>query len=96
MNLRPTNIYYVLEMNYLECRVLSVERRHCVNSTTERNLEQEFREHLQPFISRNGDPRFEEKALKALRFLMASGEELTGELAGWAGGLVYFVANRDR
>ena len=42
------------------------------------------------------DAKLQEKVKKAGRFLMVSGEALKGDPRGWAAGLVYWMANRDR
>ena len=54
------------------------------------------RGYLEHFFSRHPNPALQKRALKALRLLTACDEQLRGKPAGWAAGLVYAVANRDR
>jgi len=54
------------------------------------------RGYLEQFFNRHPDAALQKRALKAMRLLTACDEPLTGKLAGWAAGIVYAVANRDR
>jgi len=51
---------------------------------------------LNHFFDTYPDDKMRGRALKALRFLMASDDRLEGNPAGWAGGIVYALANRER
>lgn len=48
------------------------------------------------FYQRHGNVAMRAVALKVLRMLEGSDPNLRGNSSGWAGGIVYFVANRDR
>ena len=63
---------------------------------TDRNLEPECEGLLNRFFDTYRNDALRKRALKALRFLMACDMPLGGRPAGWAGGIVYFVANRDQ
>ena len=51
---------------------------------------------LDHFFGRHPNAALQKRALKALRLLMACDEPLLGKPSGWAAGIVYAVANRDR
>ena len=65
-------------------------------SETESRIRQECREHLDRFFASYRDPAMQKIAMKALRFLAASDEPMGGKPEGWAAGIVYALANRDR
>ena len=48
------------------------------------------------FFAVHGDVALQERALKAMRFLTVSDKVLAGKPAGWAAGIIYALANRDR
>ena len=52
--------------------------------------------YLDHFFSRHPDEALRKRALKAQRLLMAVDEQLVGKPAGWAAGIIYAAANRDR
>jgi len=54
------------------------------------------RELLERFFADHPDAALHKRVLKALRFLAAGDKPLAGKPAGWAGGIIYAVANRDR
>jgi len=54
------------------------------------------RESLERFFSRHADVAMEKRAIKALRLLAGCGKPLTGKPEGWAAGIIYDLANRDR
>ena len=54
------------------------------------------REHLDRFFANYGDVKMQKAAMKALRFLAADDEPMRGKPEGWAAGIVYALANRDR
>ena len=54
------------------------------------------RDCLELFFADHPDATLRKRALKALRLLAACDEPLAGKPAGWAAGIVYAVANRDR
>jgi hypothetical protein len=51
---------------------------------------------LEHFFDRYPDAALQKRALKALRLLAACDKPLAGKPAGWAAGIVYAAANRDR
>ena len=53
-------------------------------------------EHLDRFFASYGDTKMQKAAMKALRFLAAGDEPMRGKPEGWAAGIVYALANRDR
>ena len=53
-------------------------------------------DHLDRFFASYGDAKLQKAAMKALRFLAASDEPMRGKPEGWAAGIVYALANRDR
>ena len=65
-------------------------------NTTNRECERACRGYLDHFFCRHPDVLLQRRALKALRLLTACDEPLRGKPAGWAAGIVYAVANRDR
>lgn len=52
--------------------------------------------YLEHFFNRHPDAAMQRRALKALRLLTACDIPLAGKTAGWAAGIIYAVANRDR
>ena len=54
------------------------------------------REHLERFLGDHPNTAMQKRALKALHFLIVSDNPLVGNPAGWAAGIIYAVANRDR
>lgn len=60
------------------------------------DLESACREHLQQFFAAHPDTALQKRALTALRFLRTSDKQLGGKAEGWAAGIIYAVANRDR
>ena len=65
-------------------------------SMTNRNCELACRKLLERFFDDHPDAAMKKRALKALRFLAVSDEPLAGKPEGWAAGIIYAVANRDR
>ena len=65
-------------------------------NVTDRDFEPECEKLLNRFFDAYGGEGLRKRALKALRFLMACDTPLRGRPAGWAGGIVYVVTNRDR
>ena len=53
-------------------------------------------EHLDRFLQSYRDDALATKAVKVLRFLVASDISLEGKPAGWAAGIIYALVNRDR
>ena len=60
------------------------------------DLDPACREHLLRFFAVHPDAALQKRALRALRFLRVSDEPLAGKAEGWAAGIIYAVANRDR
>ena len=54
------------------------------------------RGYLEHFVNRHPDAALQKRALNAMCLLMACDEPMGGKPAGWAAGIVYAVANRDR
>jgi hypothetical protein len=54
------------------------------------------RKHLERFFGVHPDAALQRRALKSLRFLLATEEPLLGKPAGWAAGIIYEVSTRDR
>ncbi|MFH1110430.1 MAG: DUF6398 domain-containing protein [Planctomycetota bacterium] len=54
------------------------------------------RKRLERFFDDHPDATMRKRALRALRFVTASDEPLAGKPEGWAAGIIYAVANRDR
>ena len=54
------------------------------------------RDHLDRFFASYGDAKMQKAAMKALRFLVAGDEPMRGKPEGWAAGIIYALANRDR
>ena len=54
------------------------------------------RDHLDHFFGEHPDTAMQKRAVKALRLLAVSDSPLAGNPAGWAAGIIYAVANRDR
>ena len=54
------------------------------------------RELLEGFFANHPDETAQERAVRVLRFLTADNRLLGGRPEGWAAGIIYAVANRDR
>ena len=54
------------------------------------------RGYLEHFFDHHPNAALQKRALKVLRLLTACDEPLRGKPAGWAAGIVYAVANRER
>jgi len=54
------------------------------------------RDHLDRFFASHGDAKKQKAAAKALRVLAAGDEPMRCKPEGWAAGIVYVLANRDR
>ncbi|KAB2949518.1 MAG: hypothetical protein F9K17_02900 [Phycisphaerae bacterium] len=65
-------------------------------AVTNQDCEQACRESLERFFGKHPDATMEQRAVKALRFLAACGKALPGKPDGWAAGIIYGLANRDR
>ena len=65
-------------------------------AATIQDIEQECRRLLRRYFSRCPNPELEKSAMKVLKFVMTSDQILRGDPAGWAGGIVYVLANRYR
>lgn len=61
-----------------------------------RDCELACRKLLEQFFDDHPDAAMKKRAIKALRFLSVSDKPLAGKPEGWAAGIVYAVANRDR
>lgn len=64
-------------------------------ATTE-DCELTCRQSLERFFGDHPDAATQRRALKALRLLVACEKPLRGKPAGWAAGIIYGLANRDR
>lgn len=53
-------------------------------------------EHLDRYFAAHPNAELQKQSLKALRLLAASEDRFDGKPEGWAAGIVYAVANRDR
>ncbi len=60
------------------------------------DLESACREHLLRFFAAHPDATLQKRALRALRFLRTSDKPLRGKAEGWAAGIIYAAASRDR
>lgn len=65
-------------------------------NVTNHDGERECRQRLQDFFQGHPDAAMQKRALKTLRLLIACDEPLSGNPHGWAGGIIYHLANRDR
>jgi len=65
-------------------------------TATRQDIQAECRRHLDRFFASYGDAKMQKAAMKALRFLTAGDEPMGGKPEGWAAGIVYAFANRDR
>jgi hypothetical protein len=63
---------------------------------TNKNCELACRDLLERFFDIRPNVAMKKRALKAWRFLAVSEDRLTGKPEGWAAGIIYAVANRDR
>jgi len=54
------------------------------------------RKRLERYFDDHPDADLKNLALKALRYLAVSDEPLAGKPEGWAAGIIYAVADRDR
>jgi hypothetical protein len=52
--------------------------------------------YLDHFFSRHPDEALRKRAMKTLQLVATRDELLAGKPAGWAAGIVYAMANRDR
>lgn len=64
--------------------------------TTSRDVELACLECMNRFFAVHGDVALQKRALKAMRFLAVSDKPLAGKPEGWAAGIIYAEANRDR
>ena len=60
------------------------------------DCEMACRERLERFFGAHPDAAMQKRALKVLRFLTTGDKQLAGKPEGWAAGIIYTVANRDR
>jgi len=60
------------------------------------DLESACREHLLRFFAAHPAAALRKRALRALRLLRTSEKPLRGKAEGWAAGIIYAVASRDR
>jgi len=78
----------------------SKEAYDAVNSQpmvpTGMNTQTQCREQLDRFFASYGDAKMQKTATTVLCFLAAGGEPMRGKPEGWAAGIVYALANRDR
>jgi len=63
---------------------------------TNQDIQKLCREHLDRFFASYRDTVMQKSAMKALRFLVAGDEPMGGKPEGWAVGIIYALANRDR
>ena len=63
---------------------------------TKQGFELACREQLERFFGNHPNAAMKKRVLKALRFLTVSDKPLAGKPEGWAAGIIYAVANRDR
>jgi len=63
---------------------------------TSTEFERLFREHLARYFAKYPDGAMQTRAANALQLIHASDKPLAGRPEGWAAGIVYFLANRDR
>lgn len=63
---------------------------------TNQDAERACRERLDLFFGSYRDAAMQKSALKALRFLTACHTPLVGKPEGWAAGIIYALATRDR
>ena len=63
---------------------------------TNQDCELACRELLERFFADHPDATAQKRVLRALRFLTADNKLLGGRPEGWAAGIIYAVANRDR
>ena len=60
------------------------------------DYERACRGQLGQFFDRHPDAALQKRVLKAMRLLTSCDISLAGKPAGWAAGIIYAVANRDR
>lgn len=65
-------------------------------STSHSDFELNCRKHLDRFFVNRHEAVLQKRSMKALRLLAACGEPLRGKPEGWAAGIIYAAANRDR
>ena len=65
-------------------------------AVTSKSCERACIGYLEHFFSHHHDASLQKRVHKAFRLLAASEKPLLGMPAGWAAGLIYAVANRDR
>jgi hypothetical protein len=71
-------------------------RRDAVRAMMNHDFEQACRQLLDGFFANHADALMRKHTLKVLRLLAAMDKPLAGNPAGWAAGIIYGVANRDR
>jgi Domain of unknown function (DUF6398) len=59
-------------------------------------VESPCKEHLDRFFARYPDAALQSRAAKAVRILTADDQPFAGKPEGWAAGIIYALANRDR
>jgi hypothetical protein len=64
--------------------------------TSSRTVEIACKEHLERFYASYPDSVMQQRTAKAMRFLEAHEEPLTGKPEGWAAGIIYALSNPDR
>jgi len=65
-------------------------------STMNTDFQKLCREHIDRFFASYSDTAMQKSAMKTLRFLAAGDEPMRGKPEGWAAGIIYALANRDR
>lgn len=65
-------------------------------AVTDQRCERACQESLERFFGEHPDAAMHRRALKALRLMMACETPLRGKPEGWAAGIIYGLANRDR
>lgn len=65
-------------------------------AASDQTCERLCRESLERFFGEHPDAATQRRALKALRLLAACETPLRGKPEGWAAGIIYSLANRDR
>jgi hypothetical protein len=60
------------------------------------DCERACRAFVEHFFARRPDAALQHRVLKASRLFVACDQKLAGRPAGWAAGIVYAAANRDR
>jgi len=65
-------------------------------TSTKQDCEKACRDSFDRFFASYRDPAMQKSAMKTLRFLVAGDESMGGKPEGWAAGIIYALANRDR